>query len=116
MFGIIERFGQCEKQCGGAIRIFEDGEHFGDKYRYSFPFHEVSDGVIEIHSIVGRAPTVSEARAMLMACKEAGLIVLIERKHGKMVGKRVITRKSYAPVLGVIVRMKDGAVETIHER
>ena len=116
MYGHIERFGQCDKQCCGAVRIFEDGQVFGDQYRYAFPFHEIESGVIELHSIVGRAPTISETRAMLIACRDAGLIVNIERKSGAMQGTRVITRRGYAPrkLVAVIVR-QNGTSEMMYE-
>jgi hypothetical protein len=79
------------------VRIFEDEQKWGDPYRYSFPFRFVSTGLVELYGVTGRAPTINEARAMLIAFRDAGIGVLKERKSGAMVGRRVITRKSYKP-------------------
>lgn len=93
MWAHIERGGQCEKQCSGCIRIFEDWYVFGGPYRYSFPFVMFDETTIELQGIVGRAPTPSEGRAMLRACKAAGLRVMRERKSGARLGTREITRR-----------------------
>jgi hypothetical protein len=97
MWGHIERYGLCANQCSGCVRIFEDGQEFGEAYTYAFPFREIEPGVIHLHGIVKRAPTVSEAKAMLIACRDAGLTVNIERKSGRMIGTRTITRGPYSP-------------------
>jgi hypothetical protein len=92
MWGHIERFGQCESHCGGCIRIFEDDHQWGDPYRYCFFFKETEPGWIELFGLVGRAPTPSEGRAMLLACKRASLRITRERKAGCRQGTREITR------------------------
>jgi len=64
MHAHIQRSGQCDRQCGGLIRVFEDGKNYGDPYTYAFLFHEIDDNTIEIYGVAGRAPTPSEGRAM----------------------------------------------------
>jgi hypothetical protein len=98
VWGHVARYGRCEKQCSGYIRIFDDGQGYGDKYRYVFPFHMVAEDAIELGGIGGkgqRPPTAAELRAALRACKEAGLKVLRERKAGRRRGVREITRHGF---------------------
>jgi hypothetical protein len=98
VWGHIERFGQCDKQCAGVVRIFEDGKKFGDPYVYDFPFTMLDDRTIVLHGIIGkeqggRAPTVDEARAGMKACHAAGLRIVRERHTGARQGTREITRR-----------------------
>lgn len=74
-------------------RVYEDGQVFGDPYRYAFEFIMVEDGVAEIVGIAVRPPTVDEVRCALRAAKEAGLRVVRDRKAGVRHGLREITRK-----------------------
>ena len=83
----IERFGSCERQCSGVMRIFDDGQQFGDKYRYSFSFRMVDDATIELYGIVGRAPTIGEVRALATECRRRGWKVIWDRKCGARPGK-----------------------------
>ena len=82
----IERFGSCERQCSGVMRIFEDGVEWGDPYRYAFPFRMVDDHTIELYGIVGRAPTIAEVRALATECRRRGWKVIWDRKCGTMPG------------------------------
>jgi hypothetical protein len=87
MWAHIQTVGRCERQCSGLIRIFEDGQEFGEPYRYAFPFRVVDDETIEIYGVAGRAPTASEARAMLRAVRERGWRVSWRRVEGARPGK-----------------------------
>jgi hypothetical protein len=100
MWGHITRRGRCDNHCHGTIRIFEDWQTFGDAYRYSFSFVALDERTIEITGMAVRAPTPDEGRAMLRACKEAGLKVVRERKAGRRQGTREITRHDFAEGTG----------------
>ena len=93
----IERFGSCERQCSGVMRIFEDGQQFGDSYRYVLHFRFVADNVVELFGVAnstdGRPPTVSEARAALLEFSRRGWRVVRDRKAGARQGLREISRK-----------------------
>jgi hypothetical protein len=84
----VERVGWCEQACSGLIRIYEDGDTWGDPYRYAFPFRMVADDTIELYGIAGRAPTIEEARTMLAEVKQRGWRVVRERKSGWKPGVR----------------------------
>jgi hypothetical protein len=80
---------------GGCIRVFNDGAEYGDPPVFAFTFKRVSESTIAIVGLVGRAPKPSEGRAMLKACKEAGLLVTRERKTGRRQGWRDISRGGF---------------------
>lgn len=93
MYAHIQRSGQCERQCAGVCRVYEDGAKWGDPYRYAFAFLIVDDGVAEVVGISVRPPTVDEVRCALRAAKDAGLRVVRDRKSGARQGLRDITRE-----------------------
>ena len=88
----VERVGFCEESCSGLIRIFEDGQTWGDPYRYAFPFRMVDHHTIELYGIAGRAPTPAESRAMLAECKRRGWSVMRHRRAGARLGIKYIVK------------------------
>jgi len=78
----VERVGHCEGKCSGLIRIFEDGQEWGDPYRYVFPFRMIDEKTIELYGVIGRAPTIGEVRAMAEACRARGWRVVFQRQCG----------------------------------
>lgn len=95
MWAHIERCGRCDKQCGGRVRVFEDGQQFGDTYRYIFSFTMIDDQHIMVDGMAARAPTAAEMRAALEACHAQGLRVLQHRHSGARQGIVDITREKF---------------------
>jgi hypothetical protein len=89
MWAHIEQHGQCLRQCSGIARVFEDGQVFGDHYRYAMKFHKISDTEIEVIGVT-QPPTMQEAHAIARAFRAAGLRVRRDRKSGARQGLRPI--------------------------
>ncbi len=87
MWAHVERVGFCHESCSGLIRIYEDGQVWGDPYRYAFPFRMVDDHTIELYGVAGRAPTIAEVRALADECRRRGWRVNFDRKCGARPGR-----------------------------
>ena len=93
MWAHVKTHGQCPRQCSGICRVFEDGQQFGDPYRYAFAFQMIDETTAEIVGISVRPPKPSEVRVALRAAKMLGWRVVRERKSGARQGMRDITRE-----------------------
>ena len=83
-------WGHVEWYDGGLVRVFEDHQQFGDPYQYVMPFKKVDDETVELVGVT-RPPTISQARAILLALQREGLRIRKFRFRGAMTGYRTVS-------------------------
>jgi len=90
MWAHIEEHGQCDSKCSGLIRVFEDGQVFGDEYLYAMKFVKHDENTIEFVGVTKPAPTPSQGKAILAAVRAKNWRVLKDRKTGANPGVREV--------------------------